>query len=324
MISPVVEHLLRSLGFSAHLIQGFNVARSVHRNSLHLAVVVRHVETQGDAFLLDLGSTLPILKPIDITRLLHNVQATASGTAPLDYPSIVTPVFSDPLCCFQLIRAQHLAAVYDETKPQSYDASKLTSSNASEQLFVSNETTSATKLENAPRKVSSHLDLSQIQLGLREDEMDALVLSLVKDDHISITLEALQNEPDGVWVPFFMFPQPLSESVDREALFNAMVHDPNAQFRKAMSQVFLSGIAIVGFGQKSGQFMMMSKDKCLRYVGSEVMTSRANKAGAPEISTQIELMRSKRQILDVVAQEFPNVFDYFYEVSAAWPEVRNA
>ena len=321
MIAPVVEHLLRSLGFSAHLIQGFNVARSLHRNSLHLAVVVRHVQTQGDAFLLDLGSTLPILQPIDITRL---APPTTPGEAPAHGKYIATPIFCEPLCRFQLVKARHLVTFYHDTVGKSNDASNLTSAATSE---ISEETPSAIKVENPPRKVSSYFDLSQIQSSLHEDEMDALVLSLVKDDHISITFDALQDESDEVWVPFFIFHQPWSTSVNREALFNTMVNDPQARFRRIMSQVCLSGISIAGFGQKSGQFMMMSRDKCLRYAGSEVMTSRANKAGAnrvgePELSTLIELMRSKRQILDVVAEEFPNVFDYFFEASAAWPELK--
>ena len=290
MISMVIENLLQALGFQAHLADGFIVARSLHRHSFHSIVIVRNVKSEGDAFFLDIGSPLPLMRPIEVTQLMPS--STTAGVG--NHESITTPTFGDRMCKYQVVKGKQLVAAFDEaTQPN----------------------------QEVPTKVASAYDLRKIQETLEEDEQDALVFALAKDDYVHTFFEKLREEPKGAWVPFGIFPRPLT-TFDIDIIKDKM-RNPKDPFTKLLTQVCLDGIMLAGFGRKSGDYLVIMKNKCLRYKGSET-TKRQEGAEVGEMetmTTELELLESKQQLLHMVGEEFPQLLDYYNDVSEAWPEL---
>ena len=66
-----MEDFLVSMGFRAHLSRAFNVARTSSRNTFHCSPFVSDVETKGDLFHLDVGTSRPLLGLTEITSLVR-------------------------------------------------------------------------------------------------------------------------------------------------------------------------------------------------------------------------------------------------------------
>ena len=281
MTSAVIADLLRSLGLNAHVTQGFNVARSVRRESLHGAVVVRDLQTKDDAFLFDLGTFAPFVKPMEITKLIG-----PKTTDNRDQKELIvarkTPVSNDLDFEYQIVKGRHLANAFCHTViPQSNSEKDQT--------------------------MSSCFDLHQVQAGLHANEGDALVTMVANHDLIGIVMHSLASEPKGVWMPLYVFPTPPA-AVGIEAI-SERLSNPTDSHYKAMVQVCCGGVFLAGFGDKSGDYLMLSKDKYVRLKQSM------------DFRSQVETFQSKSDILELVAEEFPIVFDQCKDASTMWPVV---
>ena len=100
MTSPVYVDLLKSLGLNAHVIEGYTMARSLHRKSSHHAIVVRDLQTKGDAYLLDVGTFPPFSRPMEITNLLR---AETNKENKRKKNSICSPIFDDMGFSYQIV-----------------------------------------------------------------------------------------------------------------------------------------------------------------------------------------------------------------------------
>ena len=156
MVSPVIVDLLQALGFQAHVIEGFAAARSLRRNCLHAAVIVRHVTQQNDAFLLDLGTFLPFMQPMDVTALIKEKQTNQENYegVVLDQ-AIASPTYQGIDVTYQMVKGLNVATAFSE---------------------------------GSGRKVASYFDMNQVENAVKPEEDAALVTMITKRDIISINM----------------------------------------------------------------------------------------------------------------------------------------
>ena len=70
LTSPFMEDLLVSMGFRAQLIRAFNVSKKSSQSSFHCSPFVGDVETKGDLFHMDVGTSQPLWGLTEITNLV--------------------------------------------------------------------------------------------------------------------------------------------------------------------------------------------------------------------------------------------------------------
>ena len=123
------------------------------------------------------------------------------------------------------------------------------------------------------------------------------MLVIAKDDVVGVSIPQLAPEPTGDWLPFHVFPSPLDDfNFD---IIRSFYGNPEGTAWMKIGIGVAKGVHISGFGQKSGEFLLINNDRCIKCKGS------AAKASAAAFSFETTRLESEEEVLTLVEEEFP-------------------
>ena len=354
-IAPFIVDMLQSLGFRAHVMQGFYAG---NRYSFHYAVIVKDVVMPGDVHYIDVGTYPPFTRVMDVTEVVENwtmnqdavVEYLARGDLSQmdddDEDDQYSPLFfSDFQFHYQVANGKRIVSSSSGRESprvvstiNSSDSTRIREDENCNQPFKthSHNDNRITRhnLHQFHGPISTRFGLEKAIGAFAENE-NPLTIMLAKNDFLAFAWnEEYATEPEGIWLPQYVFPTPLTGH-DME-ITREMIRNPEAPYTKLIHQECEEGVLHAGFGRKTGDYLFLSCGGLVRIKGvpemgnaaspmeeggsfekSGVALSRKRQPTAPVI--QMTPLENEEEILALMHEEFPDSLEITRRALPLWP-----
>ena len=135
------------------------------------------------------------------------------------------------------------------------------------------------------------------------------MLVIAKDDVVGVSIPQLAPEPTGDWLPFHVFPTP--HDIFDFDIIRSFYESPEAWAWMKIGVGVAKGVHISGFGQKSGEFLLINNDRCIKCQGSAATVALSSSSPLSANSTpaafsfETTTLECEDEVLTLVEEEFP-------------------